>query len=269
MTTETFGRPLEGLVAVVTGANRGIGFGIARSLGHGGAHVALLARDAERNRLAVEELHNEGIGAQSFTVDATNGSQIENAISSLFGDHGHVDIGVANAGGGPHASLLDGDVGQFEEGIRLNLTAAYLLFQSCARAMVEKQRPGALVAVSSCAALHAQPEMVEYAAAKAGLGGLVRTAAVELAPYGIRVNTLMPGWTQNSRFSEESVSQTLRAETLSSIPAGRWGTPHDLGRGALFLCDPSFAFHTGTELRIDGGYAIAAPYLAARKRSQM
>jgi NAD(P)-dependent dehydrogenase (short-subunit alcohol dehydrogenase family) len=255
---------LIGTVAVVTGGNRGIGLGIARALGRAGAQVCLWARDEQQNAVAVDELAADGIAASSIVCDVTDEHSVARATARTLSEQGRIDSCVANAGGGVYHPLLETSLDTWEHGIRLNLTAAFLTFREVGRTLVDAGRGGALVAVSSCAAVHAAPAMADYAAAKAGLGGLVRSAAVELAPHGIRVNVLMPGFTENSRLSSDSVPETMRVETLASIPVGRWGTPDDLGRGAVFLCDPSFAFHTGTELRVDGGYSIVAPYLAVR-----
>lgn len=259
------GGSLEGLVAVVTGANRGIGYGIAKALGSQGAYIAICARDEIANSRAVRELQAVGIVAHGYRCDATRPDEIDRAIESILREYGRLDIGVANAGGALRHDFLEQSVESFESGVRLNLLSAFLLFQRCARAIVSMGRGGSLIAVSSCSAIHGQPGSVDYAAAKAGLGGLVRTVAVELAAHRIRVNALMPGWTSNSKLSEGDAPDSLRTETVASIPAGRWGTPDDLGRAAAFLADPSLYYHTGTELRVDGGYGVIAPYLAVRK----
>jgi NAD(P)-dependent dehydrogenase (short-subunit alcohol dehydrogenase family) len=256
---------LDGTTAVVTGGNRGIGFGIARALGLAGARVALWARDEDQNEAAVDDLAAAGIMATGFACDVTDERSVSAAAAATLAKFGRIDSCVANVGGGSRAPLLDTTLEQWERDVRLNLTATFLTFREAGQAIVAAGRGGALVAVSSCAAVHATPSMAGYAAAKAGLAGLVRTAAAELAPHRVRVNALMPGWTDNSQLTAETVPSSLRIETLASIPAGRWGTPDDLGRAAVFLCDPSFSFHTGTELRVDGGYAITAPYIAVRE----
>jgi NAD(P)-dependent dehydrogenase (short-subunit alcohol dehydrogenase family) len=258
------GTGLDGLVAVVTGGSRGIGFGIARALGRAGMAVSLWARDAGVGEAAAAELSAEGTEALFVECDVTDESAVERATARTLEALGRIDAAVANAGGARHDDFLDMTLARFERQLRLNLTSAFLTFRETARAMVSGGHAGALVAVSSCAALHASPLMPAYAAAKAGLGGLVRSVAAELAPHRIRANVLMAGWTTNSAMSTSTVPAGLAVDTLSSIPVGRWGTPDDLGRAALFLCDPSFSFHTGTELRVDGGYSVTAPYLAVR-----
>ena len=260
---------LEGLVAVVTGGNRGIGLGIARSLGSAGAAVSLWARDAARNEAALEELTAEGFTVQAVTCDVTDEQSVVEAAAQTMQRFGRIDACVANAGGGGHRPFLETSLRSWERGIAINLTGAFLTFRETAKLMVAGEHAGALVAVSSCAAVHASPEMHDYAAAKAGLGGLVRSVAAELGPFGIRANVLMPGFTSNSTMSPETVPESMVIETLASISAGRWNTPDDIGRAAVFLCDPTFSVHTGTELRVEGGYSNIAPYLAVRQAMKM
>jgi NAD(P)-dependent dehydrogenase (short-subunit alcohol dehydrogenase family) len=255
---------LAGLVAVVTGGNRGIGLGIARALGRAGAAVAIWARDAQRGAGAVEELAADGTRSVFIRCDVTREADVVAAADETVDELGRLDACVANAGGGRHDRFLETELAVWDRGLQINLTSTFLTFREAARQMQAGGRGGALVAVSSCAAVHAAPLMHSYAAAKAGLGGLVRSVAVELAPEGIRCNVLMPGWTTNSKLSTTTVPESLATETVASIPVGRWGTPDDIGRAAVFLCNPAFGYHTGTELRVDGGYSVMAPYLAVR-----
>jgi NAD(P)-dependent dehydrogenase (short-subunit alcohol dehydrogenase family) len=130
--------------------------------------------------------------------------------------------------------------------------------------MAARGEGGALIAVSSVASRHAAPLMHGYAAAKAGISGLVRSVAAELAPRGIRANVLIPGFTENERLHPDTVSAEYDTEVVSSIPAGRWGTPDDIGAAAVYLADPALAYHTGAEVVVDGAYSIMPPYLAVR-----
>ncbi len=256
---------LTGRSAVVTGGNGGIGLGIARALGRAGAAVTIWARDEAKTQAAVAELTGAGIDAVGLTCDVTDEDQVAEATQATRGRLGALDIHVANAGGAvSRVPVVELDVAAWEQGLRLNLTAAFLCFRAAARVMIERASGGALVAVSSEAAVEAAPRMASYAAGKAGLGGLVRTLAVELAPHRIRCNVLVPGWTENHRLHQETAPPALVKETLAAIPAGRWGTPEDLGAAAVYLADPALAYHTGAQLAVDGGYSVIPPYLAAR-----
>ncbi|HEX3946829.1 MAG TPA: SDR family oxidoreductase [Acidimicrobiales bacterium] len=260
---------LTGRVAVVTGGNRGIGFGIARALGRAGATVVVWARDGEQTASAVAELEARGIVAAGRRCDVAHEEGVMAAAGSTIEQFGRIDVCVANAGGNHLRPFLETDLADWDRTVRLNLTGAFLCFRECARDMARRREGGSLVAVSSGAALRGSPEMPAYAAAKAGLGGLVRSLAVELAPLGVRVNVLLPGWTENSRMSATEVAEDMAVETLASIPAGRWGTPDDLGTAAVYLADPTLSYHTGAELRVDGGYSAVAPYIAVREATRL
>jgi NAD(P)-dependent dehydrogenase (short-subunit alcohol dehydrogenase family) len=261
---------VDGRVAVVTGGSDGIGFGIARALARAGASVAIWARRPERSADAVAELRGEGLVADAFGCDAGHEADVDAAAAATVARFGRIDICVANAGGGGrHHALMEFPLEDWEQVVGVNLTGAFLCFRACVRDMATRDDGGALVAVSSAAAVHASPGLSAYAAAKAGLGGLVRSLAAELAPLGIRANILQPGWTENSTMSVDRVSESLAVETLASIPAGRWGTPDDLGTAALYLADPTLRYHTGAVLAVDGGYSVMAPYLAVRQASNL
>jgi NAD(P)-dependent dehydrogenase (short-subunit alcohol dehydrogenase family) len=255
---------LRGTVAVVTGGNRGIGLGIARVLGSAGATVCLWARDAETTEEAVASLTEEGISASGYRCDVTSESDVVQSADQVIEDFGALDIVVANAGTASNVPLVETTLEQWDHVVRTNLTSTFLCFREGARRMVARGRGGSLVAVASIAAVHGAPTMHHYAAAKSGLGGLVRSVAVELAPYRIRANTVLPGWTASDIHNRRQGDSRLFDETIASIPAGRWGTPEDVGRAVLYLADPSLSYHTGAELVVDGGYSKMPPYLAAR-----
>ena len=265
--TPTF--DLSGLAAVVTGGNGGIGLGIASALGRAGAAVALWGRDEGKTDAAVSALDAEAIRAVGVGCDVTSEADVAAATRSTVDRLGRLDIMVANAGGGSgNRAVVDLELDAWQRVLTTNLTGAFLCFRAAARAMIAAGVGGALVAVSSEAATEAAPNKASYAAAKAGLGGLVRTLAVELAPHRIRCNVLVPGWTENHTMHQQSSPPDLVTETVASIPAGRWGTPDDLGAAAVYLADPTLSYHTGAQLVVDGGYSLIPPYLAARAARQ-
>jgi NAD(P)-dependent dehydrogenase (short-subunit alcohol dehydrogenase family) len=255
---------LGGRVAVVTGGNGGIGFGIGSALGRAGATVAVWARDEAKTARAVARLEGEGIGALGVRCDVSDEGEVQRATEETVERLGRVDVCVANAGAGLHVPFLESTLDGWNEGLATNLTGVFLCFRETARHMAARGEGGALIAVSSVASRHAAPLMHGYAAAKAGISGLVRSVAAELAPRGIRANVLIPGFTENERLHPDTVSAEYDTEVVSSIPAGRWGTPDDIGAAAVYLADPALAYHTGAEVVVDGAYSIMPPYLAVR-----
>jgi len=257
---------LTGRVAVVTGGNGGIGFGIASALAGAGAAVAIWARDEAKTAAAVGRLEDGAARVTGVRCDVGREDEVSQAAAVTVERLGGIDILVANAGGASRpAKVIDLDLEAWDQALRTNLTGAFLCFRAAARLMVGQGRGGALIAVSSEAGTEAAPRRASYAAAKAGLGGLVRSLAVELAPHRIRCNTLVPGWTENDTMHQATSPPEMVTETVAAIPAGRWGTPDDLGRAALYLADPTLAYHTGAQLVVDGGYSVIPPYLAARE----
>jgi NAD(P)-dependent dehydrogenase (short-subunit alcohol dehydrogenase family) len=255
---------LRGRVAVVTGGNGGIGFGIASALGQAGATVAVWGRDEAKTASALEQLGATGISAIGLRCDVADEGEVQRATEGTVEQLGRVDICVANAGKALHVPFLDSTLSEWNDVLTTDLTGVFLCFRETARHMAARGEGGALIAVSSVASRHAAPLMHSYAAAKAGLGGLVRSIAAELAPLGIRANVLIPGFTENARLRPDTVTTEYDTEVVSSIPAGRWGTPDDIGAAAVYLADPSLAYHTGADIVVDGAYSIMPPYLAVR-----
>jgi NAD(P)-dependent dehydrogenase (short-subunit alcohol dehydrogenase family) len=255
---------LTGRVAVVTGGNGGIGFGIASALGMAGATVAVWGRDEAKTERAVGRLADQGITALGLRCDVSEEDDVVRCTKETIARFGRLDVSVANAGAGSHIPFLETTLAQWRRGLDTNLSGAFLCFREAARQMVEAGEGGSLIAVSSVASRHAAPMMAGYATAKAGLGGLVRSLAAELAPYRIRCNVLIPGFTENERLQADTVPTEFDIEVVSSVPAGRWGTPDDLGQAAVYLADPTLSYHTGGEVIVDGAYSIMPPYLAVR-----
>jgi NAD(P)-dependent dehydrogenase (short-subunit alcohol dehydrogenase family) len=259
---------LSGRVAVVTGGNGGIGFGIAAALGAAGATVAVWGRDEAKTERAVGRLADQGVTAGGFRCDVSVEDDVARCTQETVTRFGRLDVSVANAGANSHIPFLDTTLAQWRRGLDTNLTGAFLCFRESAKQMVDAGEGGSLIAVSSVASRHAAPMMAGYATAKAGLGGLVRSLAAELAPHRIRCNVLIPGFTENERLQADTVPAEFDIEVVSSVPAGRWGTPADLGHAAVYLADPSLSYHTGGEVIVDGAYSIMPPYLAVRSGRQ-
>jgi glucose 1-dehydrogenase len=253
------GRPLEGQWAVITGASKGIGRGIAESFVDAGASVVLVARGTEALEAAADELAGRGTGGQrvmALTADTSDPASIEDLFARIEAEIPSLNICVANAGTGRLIPFLELSLEEWNEIVALNLTGTFLCCQRAARLMVDGP-PGAnraIVVVSSIRALGARPGLTPYASTKAAVNQLVRIAAYELAPLGVRVNSLSPGITATPLALDNNPD--VFAERIKDVPTGRAGTPQDMAAGALYLCSPSAAFVTGTNLVIDGGESL-------------
>lgn len=254
----------EGLVgqwAVVTGASKGIGLGIAGALVDAGASVVLVARGEEALEAAGGTLRERASGGREQAVvtkvaDTSQPGAIAVLFAQLADELPRLNVLVANAGSGALAPFLDCTAEEWERTIALNLTGTFLCCQAAARMMAAA--PGepnrSIVVVSSIRAHGARPGLAAYATTKAGLNQLVRIAAYELAPLGIRVNALSPGITATPLSQDQNPE--LFEERAKTVPMGRAGTPADMAAAALYLCSPAAAFVTGTNLVVDGGESL-------------
>ncbi len=247
---------LTGRVVVVTGGNAGIGLGIAEGIARAGAAVAVWARDEERNARAVEQLSAAGGSALAARCDVTDEDDVDRALERTLRHFGRVDALFANAGVMGESPFVDMSLAEWRRVLRVNLDGAFLSLRAGARHLVERGEGGALVVVSSTAALHGAPRREHYATTKSGLLGLMRSLAVELARYRVRCNALLPGWTDTAMLSEARAYQKFVDNTVARTPVRRWATPGDFAEAAVFLADPSIAFHTGDTLVVDGGYTV-------------
>jgi NAD(P)-dependent dehydrogenase (short-subunit alcohol dehydrogenase family) len=248
---------LDGRVAVVTGGNGGIGFGLAAALLDAGAVVDIWGRDEAKTAGALERL--AGDGRPSVTgrrCDVADEGAVERACAASVAEHGRLDVMVANAGVVDVRPFVDTSLDDWRRVTSIDLDGVFLCFREAARHM-RAGGGGALVAVSSISALHGSPRMAAYAAGKAGLLGLVRSAAVELARDGIRANALLPGWTEIDTHPEMRADARFVDATTRRTPVRRWGTPDDLAAAIVFLADPAHTFHTGDTIVVDGGYTVA------------
>jgi len=244
---------LEGDVAIVTGAGRGIGEGIAKTYARAGASVVCAARRTDEIERVASELRDEGGQAIAVTTDVTDEAAVEALADAAIEAFGSLDIWVNNAGGSPiQAPLAELPRDEWNATVALNLTA---IWNCCSVASRRMNDGGRIVNISSVAAEMIIPGSGHYAAAKAGCNVLTRTFATELGPR-IRVNGIMPGMVpteismQAMKLSDEDLPNL---EKMLNLPAGRLGTPEDLGAAALFLASPGAAWITGQVIRVTGG----------------
>jgi NAD(P)-dependent dehydrogenase (short-subunit alcohol dehydrogenase family) len=239
-------------VALVTGAGQGIGRGIALALAREGAAVALVGRTDTKLEGVASEIADRGGHALPIVGDVSDGEQVDHAVKQTVAELGTIDVLVNNAQEYTFGALLEVDLDDVEAGWSSGALAT-LRFMRAAHPHLS--RGGAIVNVSSSAATDASPAGVGvYAAVKAAIQVLTRTAAVEWAADGIRVNAIVPF--SKSPSVEAVLSHMPGAEehVLSQVPLGRWGDAEtEIGRAVAFLCGPDAAFVTGVVLPIDGG----------------
>jgi NAD(P)-dependent dehydrogenase (short-subunit alcohol dehydrogenase family) len=243
---------LAGKVALVTGAQQGIGKAIALAYGREGASVVINYLD---NQAAAEEIASQiralGQRAVPMAGDMAQATDIRRMVEA--GENlGGIDILVNNAGIFPRVEFLDMTEAQWDEVLNVNLKGTFLCTQAVAQKLVERSRPGAVINLASSAAFRSSPRGVHYVASKAGIVGVTRATALELAPYRVRVNAIAPGTTDTAQprygMSEEELQAAGR-----QVPLGRMGTPEDVADLAVFLASEESRHITGQTLHVNGG----------------
>jgi 3-oxoacyl-[acyl-carrier protein] reductase len=240
---------LTGRVALVTGASRGIGAAIAKTLAAHGATVVASARGSNAGA-TVAEIVAAGGKAEAASLDVTDPASVETVVSGALARHGRIDILVNNAGIARDQLLMRMKREDWDAVIATNLTAAYTCAQAVLRSMI-KQRGGRIINISSVVGQMGNAGQVNYAASKAGLIGMAKALAREVASRGITVNVVAPGLidTDMTRALGVGTSETWTAQ----IPLGRLGTPQDVAWTVCFLASDEAAYITGQVVAVNGG----------------
>jgi gluconate 5-dehydrogenase len=244
---------LTGRRALVTGSSRGIGFAIARSLLEAGAHVVIHGRATQSVEATAVELESEfGAEAVSTAVfDVTDERAVIEGVAALEAD-GPLHILVNNAGVQHREPMLDMSVADWERVIRTDLTSAFLVGRTAARAMIGRGA-GAIVNICSVQTDLARPTIGAYTAAKGGLRNLTKAMTAEWAGSGVRVNGVAPGYIRTELTQPLVDDPKFNAWVLSRTPAGRWGEPDDIGGAIVWLASDASRFVTGQVVFVDGG----------------
>ena len=252
---------LGGKVAVVTGGNRGIGWGMSQALAQAGAKVAIWATNTESMNAAVRRLEEQGGIATGCRVDVSSESQVNGALAATLSAFGRVDAVFANAGiGRATPSFLDISEEDYRRVLAVNLDGAYYTLRAVAGHMVARAKDGdqggSLVGVASLAAIEGAARNQHYAATKGGLISMIKGCAVEFARYGIRANAILPGWIATDMTQRHQDNDKFVTNVIGRVPARRWGEPEDFGGMAIYLASDASAYQSGTTMVIDGGYSI-------------
>ena len=241
----------------MTGANSGIGLGMARGLSEAGASVAVWGTSAERNESAVAELLAGGADAAGFTVDVSDESAVADGLDQTLARFGRIDSCFANAGVNHRPAPIDQmSTEEWRRVLAVNLDGVFFTFRSVVGHMKSRGGGGSLVVTSSISMSDGMPFAVNYAVAKAGVAALARSLAVELAREGIRANAIVPGWTMAKMTEDLLAMPAVEAKILPRIPLRRWGTPDDFSALAVWLAGPGSAYFTGQTVVMDGGYTV-------------
>ena len=247
---------LTGRVALVTGGNGGIGFGMAEALAQAGANVEIWGTNAEKNDAARATLATHGTRAMAVPCDVGDEEEVEAAFAATVAGLGRVDACFANAGIGGSAPFVDMTADVWHRVLRVNLDGVFFTLRAAARHMVERGGGGSLVVTSSLAAIEGQARGEHYAATKGAVIAMIRALAVEHARHGIRANAILPGWIETAMTDALFAWAPMQQKVYPRIPVRRWGTPADFGGLAVYLTSDASSYHTGDTLVVDGGYSI-------------
>jgi hypothetical protein len=248
---------LAGKVALVTGGNSGIGFGMAQALAEAGADVAIWGTNAAKNEQATASLAAHGVRVHAQTCDVGDEAAVDAAFAATLAALGRVDACFANAGTYGHkVKFTELDSAEWHRVTRVNLDGAFHTLRAAARHMVDRGGGGSLVGTASLAAIEGAARNTQYAATKGAMVAMIRALAVELARHGIRANAILPGWIETAMTAPSVADDKFAAAVLPRIPARRWGNGADFGGLAVYLASDASAYHTGDCLVVDGGYAL-------------
>jgi NAD(P)-dependent dehydrogenase (short-subunit alcohol dehydrogenase family) len=259
--SNTMSSRLAGRVAIVTGAARGLGLGIATRFSAEGAVVVIADRDVQGAQSAAREL-----GADHLECDVTKVESVQHLIDETCARHGRLDVIVANAGitgGGPFLELSDE---RWQAVLDVNLRGVFLTNQLAGRRFAAQGTGGAIVNITSIMGARSNPNTAAYCAAKAGVISLTQSAAMALAEHRVRVNAIGPGYMATAMTEGIRADADLSASVLDSVALGRFGTPTDIGDAAVFLASDEASYITGQVIYVDGGWLLHPNHTTAAQQ---
>ena len=252
---------LTGKVALVTGGNRGIGFGMADALAQAGADVVVWGTNEGTNEDAAKKLKAHGRRVVARKVNVGHEEEVVEAMGATIKEMGRVDTVIANAGiGGGAPSFSQMTIEIWRRVHAVNEEGVFFTLREACKHMVERAEKGdaggSLVGVASLAGIEGAGRNEAYSATKGAVMAMVRSIAVEHARYGVRANSIAPGWIATDMTQGAQSSSTFTEKVISRVPMRRWGTPEDFGGIAVYLASDASKYHTGGTFIIDGGYVV-------------
>ena len=241
---------LSGQIALVTGASQGLGRAMAVRLGSAGAKVACVARNVEKLAETVEAIRAAGKEAESFACDVSNSENVNQVVDAVVEKWERLDILVNNAGITRDTLVLRMSDEEWDDVIATNLKGAFLFTRAAAKTMMQK-RYGRIINISSVSGLIGNPGQANYSASKAGVIGMTRTTARELASRKITINSVAPGFIETEMTAH--LGDAILADVKKRIPVKRLGQPEDIADAVLFLSSKAASYITGQVLTVDGG----------------
>ncbi|HEY4124577.1 MAG TPA: SDR family oxidoreductase [Rhizomicrobium sp.] len=251
---------LTGKVALVTGGNGGIGLGMAEALAQSGADVVIWGTNEEKNTAAGKTLARYGKRVASRKVNVADEAEVVEGMEAAISVMGRVDCVVANAGIGGASPITEMTAELFRKVHAVNEEGVMFTFREAAKHMTERAKNGdaggSLVAVASTAGIEGAGRNSAYGASKGAVLSMMRALAVELARYGIRANSIAPGWIATDMTQRAQDNPTFNEKVIPRVPMRRWGKPEDFGGIAVYLASDASSYHTGDTFVIDGGYVV-------------
>ncbi len=250
---------LTNKVALITGGNSGIGLGMAKAMAAAGADIAIWGTNAAKNEAARAEIAALGRRVLALECDVGDEAAVQAAFARTIEILGRIDGCFANAGvsgrsgGKPFFEMA---AEEWRRVMRVNLDGAFYTLREASAWMVKNKIEGVLAGTASLAAIEASPRSEHYAATKGAVISMMKSLAVELARYGIRAHSILPGWIETNMTEKALASDGFKNKVLPRVPMRRWGTGEDFGGIAVYLMSSASRYHTGDTFVIDGGYSL-------------
>mgnify|MGYP001350793024 CR=1 FL=1 len=244
---------LNGKIAVVTGASQGIGKTIAIEMAKSGANVFCVARNKEALDSTIKKIIGNGDKASAYSCDILDNKQFNNIVTDIFKEFGSIDILVNNAGITNDTLLMRMSDDQWDSVLNINLKGSFTCTRSVIKFMMKKKF-GRIINITSIVGLTGNAGQANYAASKAGLIGMTKSIAKEVASRGITANCVAPGWIETAM--TDHLSEDVKNKFLSQIPTGKIGYPKDIANTVIFLASKEAEYITGQTITVDGGRII-------------